>query len=130
MAFDGICIDWSFEAGGDLSAKQYYGVTLNSSGQVAVAGVSDEAEQPIGVLQDKPDTAGHVAQVRLLGITKASIGSGGVTAGDLLATEADGQFVTASGVTTRVVGIALETAAAGTTGTILFCGAGGFASQS
>ena len=37
-AFEGIGVDWTFEASGDLSTKQYFFVKLDSNGQVAVAG--------------------------------------------------------------------------------------------
>jgi len=51
-------------ASGDLSASQYCFVTLNTSGQVAVAGAG---ATPVGVLKNAPNAAGDPATYWLCG---------------------------------------------------------------
>jgi len=54
-------------AAADLSAKQYYFVKINTSGQAALCAAA--TDKPIGVLQNTP-TAGQEAQVLVIGGTK------------------------------------------------------------
>lgn len=53
----------SFPANADLSASQFCFVTLNSSGNLVLPAAGGDC---IGVLQDKPDAAGHYGQVGML----------------------------------------------------------------
>jgi len=88
MAFEGTQpLTWSFEAAADLSAKQYYFVKLNSSGQVAVCAAATDV--PIGVLQNKP-VSGAMATVVIIGITKINSDEA-LAAGNMIATSGDGQ---------------------------------------
>jgi hypothetical protein len=113
----------TLEASADLSANRYQFVTVNSSGQVAVAAAGDPA---IGVLQNKPAAAGRSATVRVLGVSKVKAGAA-LTKGDQVASNASGKAVTATKATvntsdtgvasdpviaSNVLGIALESAAA------------------
>lgn len=70
----------------------------------------------IGVTLEVTDTNGY-APVRTKGIAKVIVGSGGVTAGDNLASDSTGQAVTIApttpGTVKQVAGVALNTAAAG-----------------
>lgn len=88
MATELALFDHTFEAGADLSAKQFHFVKLNTSGQVVVC--SGATDKPIGVLQNKPNATGKAAQVRIVGITKVS-SDANLAAGDLIGTSADGQ---------------------------------------
>jgi len=97
-------------ASADLSAAQFCFVVVNSSGQLALPAAGGEAE---GILQDKPNGAGVYGEVGILGISKLVVGTAGVTAGDLLATDANGKAVTAT-TGNKILGRALATGAAGT----------------
>ena len=59
-------LDITFKAGEDLSAKQYYFVKLDASGNVVACGAN---EVSIGILQNAP-ASGRAARVRLLGTSK------------------------------------------------------------
>jgi hypothetical protein len=102
----------TYVAGADLSTKQYYFVKLNSSGQIVLAGVGDQA---IGVLFDKP-VSGAVGAVKPLDCRKSLITANGVIAkGAYIAADAAGKAkVATTGATTssNVLGIAIEAAAA------------------
>ena len=74
MAFELPNFVITLPAAADLSAKQFYFVKIDTSGQAALAATTGEAV--IGVLQNKP-TQGQAAQVMVQGITKAVVGSGG-----------------------------------------------------
>lgn len=80
----------SAAAAADLSAKQFYAVTLDTNGKWALATAGAEA---IAILQEK--TAITVfGKGMLLGHSLAVLG-GTVTAGDKLASDANGKLVTA-----------------------------------
>jgi len=103
-------IGWC-KAENDLSSKQYYFVELSGVDQVDVCdGATDKA---IGVLQNKP-TAGHAAQVRVLGVSKVvSDGSGtAIGVGDYVGTDANGKAVKKSADHDFVAGIALDASSA------------------
>lgn len=91
-AFDCPVFDQTFEAGADLSTKQYLGVVLSSDGQIDPATAGAPC---IGVLQNKPAAAGRAASVRVLGITRMVAG-GVINPGDRVTTDADGKAVAAS----------------------------------
>lgn len=91
-AFDCPVFDQTFEAGADLSTKQYLGVKLSSDGQIDPAGAG---ELCIGVLQNKPAAAGRAATVRVLGVTRMVAG-GAIDPGAPVACDAAGKAVAAS----------------------------------
>lgn len=101
--------DIPLPAAGDLSAKQYRFVTLNSSGQIAA---STRGALSCGVLQDKPAAAGRSGAVRYNGVTKIKLG-GSVTAGNAIVSDANGDGVTTASSDTNYMGIALESGASG-----------------
>lgn len=108
MAYEESLVNVTLEAAADLSAKQYFGVEVNTSGQAALAG---NGEDIIGVLQNKPDAAGEPATIAISGITKASAG-GTIAAGDSVGLDANGEFVSAA-TGDACVGVALESAVDG-----------------
>lgn len=108
--------DLSFEAGADLSAKQFFFVKMSANNKVILCAAA--TDKPIGVLQNKP-TSGQTAKVRSLGVSKVSA-DGTLAAGDLIGTSADGQAdpkVPGTDTTEFTVGHVLIGAAAGELGT-------------
>jgi len=98
----------TFEAGGDLSAGQFKFVALAADGQVDLCG---DGAQAIGVLYNEPDAAGKAATVVMTGKTIVEAGAS-VTAGDSVASDADGNCVTAA-TDDVIMGYALEDAVDG-----------------
>lgn len=116
MAYEIPGFSFTLVAGEDLT--QYTGVDVEANtGQAVTAGAGTRA---IGVVQNKPDD-GHSATIVCSGVTKMVVGTGGITAGDDVATDADGKAVT-GGTGDLSIGIALKTNAAGTLGTVLLGG--------
>jgi hypothetical protein len=109
MAYEQTLHTISALASADLSASQFCFVAVNSSGQLALPSAGGDAE---GILQDKPNAAGLAGEVGILGVSKLVVGTGGVTAGDLLATDVNGKAVTAT-TGNKILGRALATGAAG-----------------
>lgn len=111
----------TFAAGEDLSSNQYYPVRLEADGQIDIAGAS-VGEDAIGIVQNKPSVVGAAATVMVSGVSKAVAGTGGTTAGVRVQAIADGVTDAASG--DYVIGIALDTAAAGVITRVLLGGGG------
>lgn len=76
-------------ANADLSALQYTFVALNSSGNVIAP--TGQGAAAIGVLQNKPDAAGKVAEIAISGVSKLKLGADSLAAGIEVTTGADGQ---------------------------------------
>lgn len=110
-------LDISFTAGEDLSAKRYYLVKLNSSGEIELVDTAGEAA--IGVLQDKPES-GKAGLVRVNGVSKAVAG-GTITAGQLLTSDDSGRVVAADNLAVASGATAVTSTAAN--GEILIGGA-------
>jgi hypothetical protein len=116
MAYDfsNSAVKASFDAGEDLSAKQYFFVKIDNgtSNVVAVNGATD---RPIGVLQNSP-TAGQIAEVTIVGGTKIEAG-GSASAGQAVFSSASANAVTLAFGTTAsaafLAGAFIEAAAAG-----------------
>lgn len=108
-----LCV--SLEAGQDLSAKQFYFVSLAADGQVDPTGAGAMAQ---GVLQNDPAAAGRAALVAIAGKVKVVCG-GTVTRGAAVMSNASGQALTATS-TNIILGTALETGASGRIIEILF----------
>ena len=90
-------------AGQDLSAAQFQMMAVAADGEIDPAGAGAAVA---GVLQNNPDAQGKAAAVGYAGKTMVKAGAA-VTAGDLLASDANGKAVTAS-TGNYIVGIALE----------------------
>ena len=100
---------------GDYSAKQYFFMDVNSSGQAVVAGNGAHA---VGVLQNDPAAANREAVIAISGQVKVSIGST-LTAGGEVASDAAGECVPAATGDT-VLGVCVEGGADGVIGSIIF----------
>ena len=116
-------------AAADLSAKQFYAVSINSSGQAAL--VAATGARVDGIVWNKPAAAvGSAVSVRVLDNRKAkAIAGGTIAAGDLLKSDSAGKLVvtTAAAVVNTsdagaasdpvigsyVVGVALASAVSG-----------------
>jgi hypothetical protein len=99
----------TFKAGGDLSALQYTGVKLNSSGNAIAATAA--TDKVIGFVQNAPATndSADVALRNSGGTFKAKAG-GTIAVGDLLTIDASGRVITTTTAANEVVGRAIEAA--------------------
>jgi hypothetical protein len=100
----------------DLSAKQYYfcKVAATGTGTFSVAG-----ERAIGVIQNKP-VAGQAILLCDSGPTPIVAGAGGLAAGALVHSDANGAGVTSATSGHLILGVCLEAAAAGGLAMIMF----------
>src|SRR6056297_2573967 len=106
----------SFVAGADLSAKQFTFVKMNTTDRTVVsAGNADAAD---GVLMNDPES-GQAASVAISGRVRIEVGTGGLTAGDDVGVDANGEAVTAAS-SDVIVGICVDGASAGERATIDF----------
>lgn len=108
MATQGVTTIETFEAGQDLSAKQYCFVTMASDMQIDPTGAGLAAD---GVLQNAPAAAGRAAAVAVVGRVKVLAG-GTIAAGGNIASSATGTAVAAT-TGNIVLGKALEAAVSG-----------------
>ena len=107
--------------GAASGSGQFLFVTISGSRQVTPAGTA--GVQVYGVLQNAPKS-GQAADVGMLGITKVVTGSGGVTAGGIVMTDANGRAVAwTAGSSYAQAGIAIETVAANAVATVYIWGA-------
>jgi len=106
MTTENIHMDMSFLAAADLSSYQYHIVKLTDTKTVSYS--TADADAACGILQDKPTAAGRACKVRIAGVSKLKIGSGGITAGAFIASDATGQGVAAT-ANQRRIAQALET---------------------
>lgn len=95
-------------AAADLSAQQYRCVTVNASGQAAVANATSLV---VGILQNNPPS-GQAATVAYSGVSKARAG-GVIAAGARVTSDASGNVIAAATAGDAVIGVALEGAASG-----------------
>lgn len=105
----------SFQAGADLSAHQHHFVTMSSDGQIDPTGDGGDA---LGVLHQESAVVGDAVSVAIRGISKVVVGTGGVTAGSPVASDAAAEAIDAT-TGDMTLGTALETAAAGELARIL-----------
>jgi hypothetical protein len=89
MAYEvaGYALRITLVAGADLSAKQYFFVKLNSSGEAVLC--SGATDKPIGVLQNNP-ASGEEAAIVVIGGTKL-VSSASIDEGTLIGTSAAGK---------------------------------------
>lgn len=90
----------SANASADLSAKQYYAVKIDASGEIAVCG---DGEPCVGSLLNKPDAQGKSASVQIGGIAKF-VFSASVAEGTEVASDAAGK-ITAAVTGDSVIGV-------------------------
>ena len=117
MALEEVLTSITLPVATDYSAKQYYCMDVNTSGQAVL--VAAAGARVVGVLQNNPDTAGYAGTVAIEGCTKVVAGAA-ITAGAILMSDTDGTVITATGTDAITVGIALETAADGATFRMMF----------
>jgi hypothetical protein len=94
-------------ANADLSTKQFYCGSINSSGRVAVTGDGARCD---GLIQNKPSAAGEPTELAVEGLAKG-IAGGAINPGVEVASDGNGKLVTAIAAD-YVVGVYLGTAAA------------------
>ena len=116
MATQGNQIRETMIAGADLSAKQFTFVIGNTTDRTVVSATDGQAAD--GVVINNP-TSGAAATVVTHGRVMVEVGTGGLTAGDLVASDANGEAITAA-TADIVVGKCVEGAAAGGRATIDF----------
>lgn len=104
-------------ANADLSAKQYYCVTLTSD--KAAVGTS-AGEAIFGILQNEPE-ADETADICIFGVCKARFG-GTVAIGSLLTPDADGELVATTSGTDKICGYSLQAAADNQVGWVFLSG--------
>ena len=109
MAYDNQNQCVTLPAAADLSAQQFKAVTVNSSGQAAVANATALVT---GILQNKPTAAGQAATVCYAGVSKVVAG-GSITAGARVTADANGNAIAATTAGDAVFGVALTGAASG-----------------
>ena len=78
----------SLEAGADLSTKMYHFVKLDSNGRVIA--IAADTDRPVGILQNKPNALGIVAEVMVDGVSRL-IGGSNLAKGAALGTTAAGR---------------------------------------
>lgn len=135
MAFEATSFQMTLVAAADLSAKQYYAVKIDSNGQAALAAAGEPA---VGILQNKP-IAGQSATVWAFGPRSKAVAGGTIAAGALVASDANGKFVTATTgktntsdagaaadplIGSNVLGVAVTSAVSGDIFTVVLCGLG------
>lgn len=84
---------YSFEAGSDLSAKQYHAVLLDEDFRVDAI-TNGNAQVPIGILQNDP-ISGEAAEVALMGEVCFAEAGGSITYGNALSVNNDGELIAA-----------------------------------
>lgn len=115
MAFSDGMNTVTLVAGQDLSAKQFYFVSVSADGKIDPTGDGASAD---GVLQNDPAADGRAAEVAIGGIVKVMCG-GVVTRGGNVASDASGTAVDAA-TGDVILGKALETGATGSVISIIF----------
>jgi hypothetical protein len=116
MATQGQQTRESMVAGADLSAKQFTFVKMNTTNRTVVSAGNGDAA--FGVLINDPES-GQAATVVTAGRVVVEVGTGGLTAGDEVGVDANGEAVSAA-ATDIIVGICVDGAAAGGRATIDF----------
>lgn len=93
MSNENQVIKYTFEAGADLSTKQFLFVVQASDGQVDPVGT--QGIDATGVLCNKPSAAGQAAEVAIYGIAKV-IAGGAINPGAKVMSDNTGKAIAAS----------------------------------
>lgn len=109
MAYEIPGFSFTLVAAEDLSALQFSVVDVDSAGK-AITPAADGG-RGIGVVQNKP-AIGQSATIVTTGVTKAKVGTGGITAGQTAQALTNGT-ITAGVAGDHAIGIALATGDAG-----------------
>jgi hypothetical protein len=116
MSTQGAQIRESMIAGADLSTAQFTFVKMNTTDRTVVAAGNGDAA--FGVLLNDPES-GEAATVVTHGRVLVEVGTGGLTAGDSVGVDANGEAVTAAS-SDVIVGVCVDGASAGERATIDF----------
>ena len=108
MAVDFGGQDITVTSSADLSAKQFYATTMETSGKIALA--DSAGEQCLGVLQNKTSADGKIGRVRINGVSKVVV-STAVEEGAELSATTSGKLTTAS-AGHYILAVALEPSSA------------------
>jgi hypothetical protein len=112
MAFEEDVLDVSFPADSSLASTtanyQYHFVKLSADNTVTIA--SGATDPVIGVLQNKPQTTGSVARVRIFGVTRV-VAAGVIAVNTKVGTDGSGHAVAKTLDTTQYMGVLLEASA-------------------
>lgn len=122
MSFENNTKVYSWPVTGDLSAFQFYPVTLTTSAtfpQGAITTISSTATKPVGILQDAPDAAGVMGAVCIEGISKMRVYTGTVAVLDAIGVDSSGRGAVTTTDNQWIVGTVLEKAADIGTTTVL-----------
>lgn len=109
-------------ASGDVAANVIVYMSSANAGNAAVAGANQTGV--FGVTMEQTDTNGY-ANVRRQGVAQVTVGTGGVVAGNFVASDASGHAVAVTphaaggGTLTGIIGIAQNTVAAGNLADVL-----------
>jgi hypothetical protein len=127
MAFENDVMDVSLLTATDLSAAQYHFVKLSADNKVVICSHATN-DNPIGVLQNKPDGSSieAVARVRIMGVSRVYVAAGGAAAlafGDKVGTDASGHGITKATDTYKFLGVTIEGAATTELAAVLLTGA-------
>jgi len=114
MATSGNQIRESMVAGADLSAKQFTFVKMNTTDRTVVSAGNGDAA--MGVVINDPES-GQAATVVTQGRVIVEVGTGGLTAGDNVGIDANGEAVTAAS-SDIIVGQCVVGASAGERATV------------
>jgi hypothetical protein len=123
MAGPDYVLDKGFTAASVLTQFTF----VKMSADEAVTAVTGATDRVLGVTQQPVVTADinkQAVDVRILGVTKAKVGTAGVTRGFTVDTDASGQVVNGGASPGRAVGIALQTGVTGDLVDVLLTPAG------
>lgn len=109
MATEQAMLAISLPVAADYSAKQYYIMGVNSSGQAVLAGVDSDC---VGVLQDAPAAADRPGKIAIGGVCKVLCG-GSITKGARFTSDSNGKAVAVGSADAYQCGFVLETGASG-----------------
>lgn len=106
-------LDKGFTAASALTA---YTFVKFSADEAVTAITASATDRPLGITQQPvvaADVNKQAVDVRILGVSKAKVGTGGVTRGFDVAIDNSGQVVAPGAAGSRGVGIAMQTGVAG-----------------
>ena len=92
MAFEQAPVVISLDVAADYSAKQHFGMDIDTSGDIVL--ISAAGQRPAGILVGDPNTAGQAGRLQISGIAKVVAG-GSIPRGDSVAFDSSGKAKTA-----------------------------------
>ena len=96
-------MDITLPAAGDLSAKQYYAMIVDTTGRATTSAALGKV---IGILQNKPAAAGRPARLRIAGVSKL-VGGAALAEQDYVASNAQGFGTAAASLNDEVFSVVL-----------------------